>query len=273
MKLCAMIKRAEQLLYSKLQTSKYDEPLKNVKNALGSMRFAKGNPLTKTEISIQVQSFFVDNVLNPILPAALPVNLQTSLPVYLFGLTDYYAGYLKSTIINPISQGWRFNSALALPSVGIWGHTLNITIAPLVFDIQLTNGDLVLLFTDQPLVWNFAAMIRIHCNNVAYGTFLNSFVSDLITISVLRSIIPGININQFVNPFIISIQSLFGKVASDSIDPRQYILSKDFQQQIVDIPINLPIDKNLILSYQLDIFCQQMSFVLFVQKIEPLTHK
>ena len=120
---------------------------------------------------------------------------------------------------------------------------------------------------------NFLAWVIVHCNNVAYGTFLNSFVSDLITIDTIRYIVPIANVAQFINPITFATQSLFGKVYSDNIDPRLYITSRDFQQQISDLPINLPIDKSLMMATQIDVFCQQLSFVLFVKKVEPLTHK
>lgn len=262
------MKKYERTLLNNLQGDTIrDEPLKNVRHAIGSIAYAKGNPLTKTEISLQITSHFFDALGNPVLPVALPVGLQTSLPVIIFSLTDFYGGFLRSRNINPITPPW-----VLLPNLcGI----VNFTFFPVAAWIQAISesGDLVLTYIDVPGMPNVYCLIVIHCNNVAYGTFLNSFVSDLITISVMRYIVPILNINQFINPLIFGTQSLFGKLAVDSVDPRMYITSRDFQQQISDIPVNLPIDKNLMIGLQLDIFCQQISFVLFVEKIEPLTHK
>ena len=96
-----MIKDYEKQLLSRLH---YDEsennnvPLKNVREALGRIGFVKGNPLTKTEITINVRMGFTkDNVL--INPALLPPELQVPLSVYLLGLTDYYSQYAKEKII------------------------------------------------------------------------------------------------------------------------------------------------------------------------------
>jgi hypothetical protein len=68
-------------------------------------------------------------------------------------------------------------------------------------------------------------------------------------------------------------QSLFGKLYTDNIDPRMYVTSKDFQQQISDIPLNLPIDKAMFIGFLIDVFCQQINMVLFVKKVEALTHR
>lgn len=241
-----------------------NEPFKNIKEGLGSIQYAKGNPLTKTEISIQIRTIFIDNLGNVLAPAALLPAEQLSIPIFIFGLTDFYAAFLKSRILSPINGAWV--QAAALNSFGIVG--LNVFLAPI---FAAENGDLYLSYTSNVSV-NTANVI-IHCNNVAYGTFLNSFVSDLITIDTIRNIIPIANVNQFVNPLIFGYQTLFGKTYSDSIDPRNYITSRDFQQQISDIPINLPIDKNIMLAFQLDVFCQLYSMILFVEKVEPLTHK
>ena len=75
----------------------------------------------------------------------------------------------------------------------------------------------------------YSAEVIIHCENVAYATFLNSFVSDLITINTLRYIVPIANINQFINPVVFGYQTLFGKLYTDNIDPRNFITSTDFQ--------------------------------------------
>jgi hypothetical protein len=50
-----------------------------------------------------------------------------------------------------------------------------------------------------------------------------------------------------------------------------YTTPGDFQQQIADIPVTFPVDKNLMLGFQLDIFCQQMNIQLFASKVESLT--
>jgi hypothetical protein len=269
------LKSSANILLSKIASAKRrnEATLSNVREGLGRVAHYKGNPLSKTEITLHIDTFFTNGngALSPIFaPAGLPAGNQFSLPVYLFGLTDYYAGYTKLKNINPVSGNWIFFNRIAQNFIGIFNSNFTSTgNAPL--DLQLQDGDLVMLFSST--LGNFLGMIRIRCNNVAYGTFLNSFVSDLITLEMIRYIVPIANINQFINPIIFGTQSLFGKTHTDNIDPRLYITSRDFQQQIADIPVHMPIDKTLMMGFQLDVFCQNVSLVLFVEKVEALTHK
>lgn len=398
-----------------------DEPLKNVKAALGALRHVEGNPLTKTEISLQLSiNYFVNQV--PIGIAALPLQLQTSFPAFIFGLTDFYSGYSKALKLVQLNNPWQtldniayhvgdemidqapltgwiqpaywdviqanwlpnpilgniainplgapgnivknnfwipghkyhikiriddtLNINLGLidlpfdgivlhnfyetvvnngvyeydyvpqstdlymraqacpagppvissmsikeifgydfyssePSIGVYGYNKNVALSP-----NVVRGDVVITYIAPILNFRtkfnltrefyydyYTAEIVIHCNNVDYGTFLNSFVSDLITLDTIRYIVPVANINQLINPVIFATQTLFGKLATDNIDPRIYITNKDFQPQISDIPINLPIDKSIILGFNIDFNCQQLSLILFVKKVEALTHK
>lgn len=418
------MKKSEKDLLKQLSSNSYDsnEPLKDIKQSMGSLAYVKGNPLTKTEISLNVSINFFRN-RQQILPAALPANLQTPLPVSLLGLTDFYSGYAKvQTMLTDLGQwitdlnysyhegpelidqsfvtGWgnavywnvipinflffggsiqvapggmasiiknNFNwipgrqyvirFAVNNDSPGSWiewitdgvnistsqppyrlvqsnGNTVNqqtfefyyiptttnldlravnggalnmaitgLSIKEVFGDISypsdnslgiygynkswclsnnVVKGDLVQVynFIDRnavnfggfPAIDLYTAEIIVHCNNIAYGTFLNSFVSDLITINTIRYIVPIANINQFVNPLIFFYQSLFGKTNVNSVDPRMFITSKDFQQQISDIPVNLPIDKKLSLAVAVDFNCQNFNMILFVESVQSLTN-
>jgi len=267
------MKNSEKILLNRLRGKSPvgdEEPLKNVKNEMGSVRNVVGNPMFKAEITLQISIHFYDNVGNEILPAALPVGMQTALPFFLFGLTDFNSGFLKSRVICPVNDGWLFVTAPPVPfvSTGILGYNA-VTIWPAAAPF-VQYGDLILQFYDSPAV-NITGLIIVHCNNVAYGTFLNSFVSDLCVCNQIRYFVPAANIIQLANPLIFGYQSLFGKLATDTIDPRMYQTPDEFQNQIADIPVKFPIDKNLIIASQLDVFCQQISMTFFIEKVEPLT--
>lgn len=275
------MKRYEKELLNHLSgnTNIDNVPLQNVKNAMGSIGFVKGNPLTKTDINISVNIYYVDIAIGNLLPAAaLPAVLQQGVfPIYIFGLMDYLGGYRRAeqTITHNPSL-WGGYTTVATPGFGIFNNEVfwsNVTSVAAVFGNLVVGGDFVSFYTAVVGGVRYVAMIVIHCNNVSYGTFLNSFVSDLITVNTLRYILPIANINQFDNTLLFIYQTLFGKSVSDQIDPRMYITSKDFQQQICDIPVNLPIDKALIMAFYLNATCQQVNFILFVEKVEALTNR
>jgi len=249
-----------------------EEPLKNVRNILGSIGYIKGNPLTKTEITLTVDIIFYDrNTTLTILPAALPANLQTRIPVFLFGLTDFWGGFRRLQQFIPPSGGWILAQTQWIGSfpIGIFNVTGDV---PLSVDFARTSrpGDLLIHYADPDPLSAVNACVRIHCENVAYGTFLNSFVSDVIILDRLRYITPAANPAQLDNAFTVAVQSLFGRTAADQLDPRMYTLSTDFQANLVDIPLSLPIDKSVMIGFNINFDCSQVSFILFVKKVEHL---
>lgn len=159
-------------------------------------------------------------------------------------------------------------SYISEPPVGILGYNKNSVLSQ-----NAVRGDLVSTFSafNFPDPNLYTAEVVVHCNSVSYGTFLNSFVSDLITVETLRYSVPIANINQFINPLSFIYQTLFGKTFNNDIDPRMYITNTDFQQQICDIPIKFPIDKNLLIGTYINFDCPSFDLTLFVKKVEALT--
>ena len=269
------MKKIEEKLLKNLQGKNIpsEVPLKNIKQEIGSLAYTEGNPLTKTEISLHF-SFQIWDIINAIFipPAALPVALQTHLPFYVFGLTDFYSGFFNGNTLLPPPLGWQRPGVLANTDGGIVGYTYPPIPGIGVPDVRL--GDYVQIWMNTiPVPDTFVVYARIRCNNVAYGTFLNSFVSDLITINTIRYFVPAGFVNQFDHTLIFGYQSLFGKLKTDSLDPKMYTTPHDPQASISDIPIDLPIDKNMICCFNLNLLCQEVFWTLFVSKIEPLTHK
>lgn len=260
------MKKSEQDLLNHLQKDEIENsPLSNVMQGLGELKNVVGNPLFRAEISIEIRKQYYNwdgANWNPILPAAVPANLRNSIPFCILGLTDFYSGFVKfqSLIRNNLGL-WEYEGTILTNSL-LWAF-------PAVPAPRGNLGDLNFLYVDNAI--NFAVIINVHCASVAYGTFLNSFVSDLITVNNLRLNVNVADINQFTNPLIFGYQTLFGKLFTDSVSPRMYITNTDFQQQICDIPINFPVDKNLFIYQNMDFAVQNETITLFVQKVEALT--
>jgi hypothetical protein len=68
---------------------------------------------------------------------------------------------------------------------------------------------------------------------------------------MIRYVVPAAAVAQFANQITLIKGSLFGKVSTDTLDPQTFITPGTFQPQIADIPITLPIDKNLICATQI----------------------
>jgi hypothetical protein len=254
------MKRSEKLLLDNLRNKKAintEEPLKNVKNSLGKIGQLVGNPLTKNEISINVDVFFCDNALHVIIaPAAIPVANQRPMPLYLFGLTDMYGNYVKSWPLTLSDPVW------ANPmQTGFVGYNLNAAPIDAILMLQLQNGDYVIFWQINV---NTQALIRVRCENIAYSTLVHSLMSDIIYINTIRYNVLAAAILQYTHSLKLASLSTFGKLAVDSIDPRLFILPTSPQQNIADIPIKSPFDKTMIIATAIDFTCQHISFILFV---------
>ena len=264
---------AEKVLLQSLKEKNKDAPLEGIRNSIGELRYFVGNPKFKAEVSLIVTTQFIHQVIAPpainvILPGALPANLQTQLPFFIFGLTDFFGCFNKSISLFPVAD-WFYVWVGILDQ---WWFNLFTAANP----VNLQIGDLVMVFefnVNVPVTDVYLCFVSVHCNNVSYGTFLHSFASDIIVLNMLRYTVPAANVNQLINPLVFSYQTLFGKFKTDTVDPRTYITSATFQQQISDIPISLPIDKYLMLGSYLDIFCQRIDFILSVAKVQPLQLK
>jgi hypothetical protein len=90
-----------------------------------------------------------------------------------------------------------------------------------------------------------AVEVIIRCPNVPYLSLLSALSSDLVTLNMIRYVVPAANVAQLAQQITFIKGSLFGKTATDTLDPQTFITPGTFQPQIADIPITLPIDKNL----------------------------
>lgn len=274
------MKRRERQLLNHLvgDVNTVNIPLQNIRNAMGSLRYVTGNPLTKTTLRLNVSIYYLRTDLGLLVaPGALPVNLQTQLPLFLFGLTDYYGGNYEARKLINVFGTWHPYTTVDTAPVGIYDYSIFYgDIAPFInpFLEFIEAGDMIRLYTALGSDGiDYIAMVLINCSDTAYGTFLTSFVSELVTVSTIRYIIPVANIQQFNNTLTFGYKEFLGKTVSDNIDPKMYVSNTDFQQQICDIPVNLPIDKSLFMVSAINYDCTKINFLLFIEKVEPLTHK
>lgn len=253
------------------RTSLNDEaPLNNLKTSLGNIKSIVGNPLTKSETTIHVDIFFINTALPAIIaPAAIPAPGQVPLSYYLFGLNDSYGAYQKSRFLEPLNLNWGFVEA------GFWNYNLFV-LTPIVGAIPvglvLNDGDYILHYAYLG-AGNFQAIIRIHCDNVAYSTLVHSLMSDIIYINSVRAIVNVASILQYIHSIKLATLSSLGKLVVDTIDPRLYILPTSPQQTISDIPFKIPCDKRFIFTNSLDFTCQNITYIFFVENIDVLTKR
>ena len=256
--------KSEKLLLKEMkEPSRETELLSSIKKSVDPLGQLHGDFKFKAEISLNISVAYQQAGVGIIAPAALPGILQTRIPLYLLGLTDFLGSFAKSQIIiHPIAP-WILNQFFIVPvpwGMGLFAIYPNIHSGDLYIDYEANVGGVI-----------YHCHVFVNCENVSYGTFLNSFVSDLIILNQIQYSVPVIQNYQLINPLIFSYQSLFGKLASESLDPRMYVTNQTFNQYIANIPITLAIDKSLMLNTYITFDVQNLNFLLTVQKVKPLT--
>jgi hypothetical protein len=226
-----------------------------------------GNPAFKAEISIQITTrYYSQAVVGTPAPVVPPAGQQNPLPLYLFGNIDSVAKYSRARQQVPGGAGFTY-ADMAVIFVGdnathtfiyplphaaaAVGYTLGTT-----FNGLAVAGDVILAtpmagFVAAAAATTVVAETLIHCNNVPYTSLLAALQSDLVTLNMIRYVVPAAAVAQFANQITLIKGSLFGKVSTDTLDPQTFITPGTFQPQIADIPITLPIDKYLIAATQI----------------------
>jgi len=248
-----------------------------------------GNPAFKAEVSLQIfVRYYSQAVVGT--PAAVvpPAGQQTNLPLYLFGNIDLAANYARARQLVPGGAGWTY-ADMAVLRIGD-GNTGYFPlphaaasveyISGTLFNNLTLPGDMLFLIPMAGFVANAAATtvtaeILIRCPNVAYTAFLEALSSDLITLNMIRYVVPVANVAQLAQQITLIKGSLFGKTSTDTLDPQTFITPGTFQPQIADIPITLPIDKNLIAATQIiytAVVPMQFQWTITVSSISKLTN-
>ena len=289
-----MANQAERRLYNKLSgRSNSLETLpggqQSVSAGVGAnIQQIVGNPAFKAEITLQ---FFVRYYSQAVVgtPAAVvpPAGQQTNLPLYVFGHTDFCGKYAKARQLVPGGAGWVYaDMAILEGGDGRTGYfplphaAASVEyISGTAFNNLLLNGDMLFLipmagFVAGAAATSVTAEIVVRCPNVPYTTLLAALSSDLFTINMIRYVVPAANVAQLGQQVTLMKQSLFGKTATDTLDPQTFITPGTFQPQIADMPITIDVDKNFIFGTEViytAVVPMQFTWTLTVATINKLT--
>jgi hypothetical protein len=248
-----------------------------------------GNPAFKAEVNltfnIRYYSQAVVGTPVAVAAAAIPAAQQTQLPLYVFGQSDLMGNYTRARSLVAGGAGWTYADMKIIK-----GGSGDVDIKPLphaaaavdyasgtIFNNLLQNGDLLIMVPMAGFVAGAAATtviaeITVHCGNVPYLTLVDSLGSDLITLNMIRYTVPAALVAQLGNQITLIMQTLFGKTNTDTLDPNTFIHGGTFNPNIADIPITLPIDKNLVLATPVNFDCIQFTWTCTVAKITKLTN-
>lgn len=215
-----------------------------------SLPAQKGNPLFSAQFDLSfITKYYTLNagVYTEIAAAALNTGLQNSLPFFIFGNSDFQAGFDKLKAQYPINANWSYGRPF------IYGKD-NPTELALDATVQgaLQRGDLVIPFTSAlpGAGTTTLALNIIRCNTVAYGTLLAALSSDRFILNGIRYVLDDTaQVAQFAQQMGLHDLSLFGKFKTDFVSPNSFKKPEQFQNGIVDIPLKDGIDKHKSLAF------------------------
>ncbi len=242
---------------------------------------AWGNPsfTAQFDISIILKFFTVAGgaftLRNAAYVLANAAALATQLPAFIFGNTDFAAGFAKLKTQYALSGGWAYGEPFVFnkdyPAVRIAASTYVAIDA--TAQAQLQNGDVVLP------VWatiagpvTYVGFVIIRCAQVGYGTLLNALSSDKFAMNMLRYTLGNTDVTQYQNSIGVYRQTLFGKFDSDSISPSSFKQPDQQQVNIIDMPIEKGIDKSISLASFINYDAANITMSFFVQSVDKLSY-
>ncbi|MFA5297629.1 MAG: hypothetical protein WC389_05410 [Lutibacter sp.] len=241
------------------------------KSKLGAVR---GNPVfsAQFDLSMFLQYYTVvtaTGVYTQIAAAGLSAALKNKLPVYVFGNSDYAAGFANLRKAFPLTS-WTHGTPFMYGVDPFQnGAALDATVTG-----NLVLGDLVIPFTSAlpGAGTTTVALAVVRCTQVAYATLLDALNSDRFGMNMIRYVIPDTTkIAQYANNIGMFKQSLFGKFDGDYTSPNSFKKPEQQQNGLIDVPLKFGVDKQKALGMYINYDCIELSWSIFVVTTRKVT--
>ena len=231
-----------------------------------------GNPDFQDQFNLNFKILYYSGVGNAtILPDAIPNELKTKVPVFLFGNSDYQGGFNKIKSFFPLNLWVDDTVGAAIDEYGIFRkEKSSLSIVPCIRNI-IKAGDLFFLYTSKIGGVDYFACVIVNCPQVAYGSLLDSINSDVFKINNIRYFVPAANTNQLSNQILLLSKSIFGKTQDDYVDPNLFVTGKTHNTNIADIPLNMEINKYKGIGFYIDYNCVSFNWSVFVESTKKIT--
>jgi hypothetical protein len=275
--------RAEQALRQELNNSvdsleqyfenNADAPVITQRPSGAKLAAVKGNPQFSAQFDVSFSLLYftvvtATGVYTKIAAAGLNAALQTQLPMYLFGNSDFASGFANIRKQFPLNT-WVHGRP------GIFGKD---DFSEYAFDATVTAtlipGDLVIPFTSAlpGAGTTTVGLSVVRCSQVSYGTLLDALNSDRFVMNMIRYNIPDVTkIGQYTNNIGMFNLSLFGKFGTDYISPNSYKKPEQQQNGFIDIPLKMGIAKQDSLGMYINYDCINITWSVFVWTVRKVT--
>lgn len=254
-----------------------DAPLISVKGAKAGLTPQKGNPLFIAQFDIQISVKYYNvnedtsTVVGEIAAGSLHAGLNTYLPAFVFGNSDFNGGFAQGFKQLPIPSGWSFKE------MGIFGTKIfqNLAMAGASATFAGIKGELLIIYREAAPAATTSvhyAILRVNCQQVAYGTLLAAISSDRFVLNNIRyTLSDATKLTQFDNNINLLRQTLFGKVSNDFVSPASFKKPDQFQNGIIDVPLKKGIDKETILATNFNYDTGSFLWSVYIWKLAKIT--
>lgn len=231
-----------------------------------------GNPnfVAQFDISFLLQYYTVaGGAYTKITPAALLIaqpTLATKLPAFLFGNSDFAAGFATLKQRFPLAV-WTYDSPFVYGN-GYQGTIFGVLDATI--KAQLAFGDLVIPVYAVLGGVNYLGITIVRCGQVGYGTLLAANNSDAFRTNLIRYNVPdstATSLAQYANKIFTYRQSLFGKAENDSWSPNSFKIPEQQQANIVDVPAKTFVTKEAALGTYINYAVESVEWNIFVGEV------
>lgn len=233
----------------------------------------QGNPVFEAQFDIQVLvKYFTESadVYTSVAASAIASSLKTRLAAFMFGQSDYAAGFKKSIQQFPVTV-WAYGTPFT------YGRDVaTCALGPLDSTVtaQLEVGDICIPFTATtagPV--NTLGLVIIRSPQVGYAKLVDSLSSDRFWINNVRYVLTDTSsagLLQYDNSLKIQKQSLFGLFNENEVSPTAFKQPMQFQAGIIDVPIDQGVDKNVACNSYINYDSVSQKFSYFVRQFDRL---
>ena len=183
----------------------------------------------------------------------LTVATNAKASVTFFALTDMFGGF--------------FNSFNVVKPLNYFNYTGIITDFQGATPLYGNKGDAVYIFTGYSPHYQTNVVVSTG-SNYTYGMMLGNLMDDVYIIDSLKINLTDANIDNFDNNLFFSKVDIFGKVHTSSLSLRTYVTPESFQTKIIEIPLKIVLDKNLIINQHLNYNFNSAQYTFKLLKIK-----
>jgi hypothetical protein len=187
-------------------------------------------------LSLNIKRYYTDASGTIVDKNTVSPTIKKKMPFYLFNKFDKDSGYLIANTVKPVPSGiFYLYTYVVGQGYNFLDFQFGNTVKP-----QLKNGDVVMVYADDPIIITNFILIVIHSDYVGYGGFIENTKNKVLNISSVQYFTD--NKNNWLEPFNVTSVDNFGLYKDNTVQPIAYRDPYVFQADMIQIDYKMKID-------------------------------